>query len=67
MYKDVLRSIEDVGIFPVIAFVIFFTFFLGLLVYVIRMDKNEVRQLAAIPMEDETSTVTGNTQASPQP
>jgi hypothetical protein len=52
MYKDVLRSMEGVELFPVIAILIFIAFFIVLLVYVIRLDKREVRQMAAIPLED---------------
>lgn len=51
--KEVLRSINDVSLFPVIAILIFFTFFVGLLVYVIRMKKTEVADMASIPLRDE--------------
>lgn len=50
--KEVLRSIEDVSLFPVISILIFFTFFIGLLVYVISMKKTEVAEIASIPLAD---------------
>lgn len=53
MYKDVLRSITDIDIFPVIAFTIFMVFFIGLFVYVFRLDKQEVNKMAAMPLEDQ--------------
>ncbi len=53
MYKDVLRSIADIDLFPVFAFVIFITFFVGLLVYVFRLDKKDVSRMAAMPLEDQ--------------
>ena len=52
MYKDVLRSIDDVSLFPVIAILIFFVFFAILLVYVIKMDKQSVKQMAGIPLSE---------------
>ena len=52
MYKDVLRALTGVDVFPVFAFVIFFAFFLGLLVYVVRMKKTEVHRLASIPLQE---------------
>ncbi|RMG60396.1 MAG: cbb3-type cytochrome c oxidase subunit 3 [Bacteroidetes bacterium] len=55
MYKDVLRSIDDVSLFPVIAFVAFFIFFIMLFVYVIKIDKKEVNHMAAIPLDDPTA------------
>lgn len=41
-----LESIEGVAIFPIIGFLIFFSFFLGLLYYVFRMDKGFVKDMA---------------------
>ncbi|MEL7339810.1 MAG: cbb3-type cytochrome c oxidase subunit 3 [Bacteroidota bacterium] len=53
MYKDVLRSISDIDIFPVIAIVIFMIFFVGLFVYVFKLDKKQVSQMASMPLEDQ--------------
>lgn len=55
MYKEVLRSIEDISIFPVIAFLAFFIFFIMLFVYVIKIDKKEVSHMASIPLDDPTA------------
>lgn len=52
MYKEVLRSISDVEIFPIISIVIFFLFFVGLVVWVLRMDKKFIRQIERLPLED---------------
>ncbi len=57
MYKDVLRSIADISIFPVIAFILFFSFFILLLIYVVRMDKKEVNMLAALPLQQDDEDV----------
>lgn len=51
--KEVLRSIDDISLWPVVAFVIFFTFFAVLLVYVMRMKKEEVQLVASIPINEE--------------
>ncbi len=53
MYKDVLRSITDIDIFPVIAIVIFMVFFIGLFVYVFKLDKKEVHKMASMPLDDQ--------------
>lgn len=52
MYKDVLRSIDDVSLFPVIAILIFFVFFAILLVYVYRLDRQAVSSMASLPLSD---------------
>jgi len=51
--KEVLRSIEDVSLFPVISILIFTTFFAILLIYVIRMKKKDVAELASIPLRED--------------
>lgn len=53
MYKDALRSLEDVSIFPVIAITIFFVFFLIIAIRAIKLDKKHVNHLAALPLSDE--------------
>lgn len=53
MYKIILRSLDDVSIFPVISIIIFFGFFMALLIWVARMDKQKIKTLSAMPMEGE--------------
>ncbi|PWJ41008.1 CcoQ/FixQ family Cbb3-type cytochrome c oxidase assembly chaperone [Sediminitomix flava] len=53
MYKDVLRSIEGVDIYPVIGIIIFFTFFLAWLFYVIKMKKESVDSYSMLPLDLE--------------
>jgi|AVFP01.1.fsa_nt_gi cytochrome c oxidase cbb3-type subunit 4 len=53
MYKAVLNSILDVSIFPVISIIIFFTFFVGVIVYVIKQDKAFVERMANLPNEND--------------
>jgi len=52
MYKDVLRSIEGIEIFPVISLIIFTLFFGGLIFYAMGLRKNKVEALANLPLED---------------
>lgn len=55
MYKEVLRSIEGVGIFPTISLVIFLAFFIGLLFHLYRKGKSHWDDAAHLPLEpDET-------------
>lgn len=52
MDKEVLRTIENVDIFPVISLGIFFIFFIIMLVRVWRTDKQITDAMAAIPLTD---------------
>ncbi|NLR89785.1 MULTISPECIES: hypothetical protein [Flammeovirga] len=60
MYKDVLRSIEDIEIFPVIGFIIFFTFFIAWSVYAFRMKKESIAELSSLPLDLDDDTENNN-------
>jgi cytochrome c oxidase cbb3-type subunit 4 len=53
MYKAILQSLDDVTLFPIVAILIFFTFFVMLFVWVFKMDKKKVNHLAAMPLDQE--------------
>ena len=53
MYKNVLQSIENIQIWPVISFVIFFIFFLCLLLWVFTTDKKFIEKMSALPFDEE--------------
>jgi hypothetical protein len=55
MYKEILRGVENIGLYPTISFTIFFLFFLGLLTYIITANKEHVAHMSALPLEDETT------------
>ena len=56
MYKSVLQSIAGIEIFPVISFVIFFAFFIGLLLFVIFSDKKHIAAMSELPLlQDQDS------------
>jgi hypothetical protein len=52
MYKNVLEGIENIAIWPVVSFVIFFLFFLCLLWWVFTTDKNFINKMKDLPMEN---------------
>lgn len=63
MYKETLRSIDGVSLFPVIAILIFVIFFLIVLYFVIRMDKNKVQEFSSLPLENGPENSNSLTQA----
>ncbi len=52
MYKDILRSIDHIEIWPIISFVIFFLFFLMLLWWVFTVDKKFINTMSQKPLHD---------------
>lgn len=61
MYKNVLQSIENIEIWPVISFVIFFVFFLCLLLWVFTTDKKFINKMKSMPIDETTSSSTKTT------
>ena len=53
MYKEVLRSIDNIAIWPVISFVIFFAFFLLLLWRTFWEDMKYLSKMSNLPLDDE--------------
>jgi cytochrome c oxidase cbb3-type subunit 4 len=51
MYKNVLQNIDNIEIWPVISFVIFFIFFLCLLLWAFKADKKFIERMKAMPFE----------------
>jgi len=48
-----LTSIDGVEIFPIISLVIFFAFFVGMIIYIAKIDKKTVDEIKNIPLEEE--------------
>jgi cbb3-type cytochrome oxidase subunit 3 len=55
MYKEVLRSIEGIGIFPSISLVLFLGFFLGLIIYLVKKGKSHFEDASRLPLESDDS------------
>ncbi|WP_353721246.1 cbb3-type cytochrome c oxidase N-terminal domain-containing protein [Dyadobacter sp. 676] len=51
-FRNYLETIAGVGIYPLISLLIFFTFFVGLLIYVWRLDKRKLDKMRGIPLND---------------
>jgi len=50
--KHHMESILGIEIFPVIAFLIFFSFFVVLLIWVYKHDKTQLDEIANMPLEE---------------
>jgi len=56
--KHHMETIDGISIYPVLSFLIFFTFFLLMLIYVIRADKTKMASSANIPLDNEPLNTT---------
>lgn len=53
--KHHMETIAGIEIFPLISLVIFFVFFIGLTVYVIKADQKRFREISNIPLDANES------------
>jgi len=56
MYKEVLRSIDNIGVFPIISFVIFFVIFILMLLWVLKFNKHYINEMANIPFKSDNNS-----------
>ena len=60
MYKNVLQSIDNIAVWPVISFVIFFIFFVCLLWWVFTADKKFIEKMESLPMNESDAAESEN-------
>ncbi len=51
--KHHMASIVDIEIFPLVSFIIFFTLFTSMLIWVITMKKSYADYMSAMPVNDD--------------
>ncbi|MGE0562609.1 MAG: CcoQ/FixQ family Cbb3-type cytochrome c oxidase assembly chaperone [Flavobacteriales bacterium] len=51
--KHTMDSISGIEIFPIISLIIFFSFFMGLLLWVNKSSKTYINHVENLPFEDE--------------
>lgn len=52
MFKHYFERIENVEIAPVISLILFFVLFIGILIWVLRADKNYIKKMKNLPFDD---------------
>ncbi len=52
MIKDVLQSINNVELYPIVSMALFLIAFLMVIMYMIRLDKKEIERYSRFPLED---------------
>lgn len=62
MYKNVLTGIPGIEVYPIVALMIFFGFFVGLVVWYIRVDRSRMDEVAQLPLHDADRTLSSSTE-----
>ena len=56
MYKEILRSIDNIEIYPIISLIIFLLFFVGMFIRVVKTPKDHIRHMESLPFDENDST-----------
>ena len=52
--KEHASSIEGINIYPIFSLLVFFIFFVVLLYYVKKMDKQKIEEISNLPLDPDT-------------
>jgi len=55
MFKDVLQSIEGVEIYTIISMIIFILFFIGMIIWLFKVDKKYIKEMSELPLESNNN------------
>ncbi|OOG78024.1 cytochrome C oxidase Cbb3 [Algoriphagus sp. A40] len=56
MYKEILRSIDNIEIYPILSLIIFLLFFIGMFIWVVKTPKDHIRHMESLPFDENDST-----------
>ena len=55
MYKQILRTMQDAEVFPMLSLIIFTIIFVSVLVWVVTLDRKTVQHVERLPLESDLS------------
>ena len=55
MYKEILRSIDNIEIYPIISLIIFVLFFVGMFIWVVKTPKGHIKHMESLPFDENDS------------
>ena len=53
-FSNYLSSIENISIYPLITMILFFTVFVGAVIWIVTRDKEYISELEQIPLDNDT-------------
>ncbi|MEQ6121625.1 cytochrome C oxidase Cbb3 [Reichenbachiella sp. MALMAid0571] len=56
MFKHYFEGIQNIEVWPIISLTIFFMFFIGLLIWVFKVDKKYINEMENLPLERPETT-----------
>jgi cbb3-type cytochrome oxidase subunit 3 len=57
MFKEVLQSIEGVEFYTIISMIIFILFFIGMTIWLFKVDKKYIQSMSELPLIEENKEI----------
>ncbi|HEY6626848.1 MAG TPA: cbb3-type cytochrome c oxidase subunit 3 [Ignavibacteriaceae bacterium] len=57
MFKEVLQSIEGVEFFTIVSMLILILFFIGMIIWLFKVDKKYIKHMSELPLNEERNQV----------
>ena len=57
MFKEVLQSIEGVEFYTIVSMIIFILFFIGMSIWLFKVDRNYIKTMSELPLNEEINEV----------
>ncbi|MBN8571753.1 MAG: CcoQ/FixQ family Cbb3-type cytochrome c oxidase assembly chaperone [Ignavibacteria bacterium] len=51
MFDNIFKTIEGIAIYPVFSLIVFLLFFIGLTIWVLKVDKKYIEKMSELPFE----------------
>ena len=61
MYKELLQSIEGISLYPIISLIVFVLFFAIILIWMFKVDKNYIKKMENLPLDNDEEINFNNT------
>jgi hypothetical protein len=58
MFTQILEDISGIGIYPLISLFVFFLFFTGMFIWVLKSDKEKLNSRGLMPLNNDNATET---------
>lgn len=53
MFKNYLAGIKGIATYPSLSLIVFFLFFIGLSIWLLRADKKKLEEINRMPLQDD--------------
>ena len=57
MFNEVLQSIEGVEFYTIVSMIIFILFFIGMTIWLFKVDKKYIKKMSDLPLNEENKNV----------